>query len=121
VEAKDRLDAQTGMVAMDGSRARALLGVHLHATTEEVRRAFRRAARRSHPDAGGDARAFRCLVAARDALLDAAPLARSAHSWDLAVREPAIDLLDVARRRPAPSPPAPVADFEAVLAAVRAA
>ncbi|HEX4901799.1 MAG TPA: DnaJ domain-containing protein [Acidimicrobiales bacterium] len=102
---------------MDGSRARALLGVPAHATEEEVRRAFRRAARRAHPDAGGDASVFRTLLAARDVLAAAAPLARPAGSWDPVLREPRVDLLDVARRWAEPSPPPPAPDFDALLAA----
>jgi hypothetical protein len=112
------------MVAMDGSRARALLGVRPHATTEEVRRAFRRAALAAHPDRGGDPSAFRALVVARDVLLRASPARRSLR-WDVTAPEaPSIDLVDVARRRPRPSPesvPDFDADFDAVLAAALAA
>jgi len=104
---------------MDGSRARALLGVHPHATTEEVRRAFRRAARRAHPDAGGDDAWYRSVVAARDALL-AAPVRPRRGPWELTVPESAVDLVDVARCRPVAAP-APAPDFEAVLAAALAA
>src|SRR5438477_12661893 len=43
------------------------LGVRLAAT--EIHRAFRRTAKRLHPDAGGDAHAFLALSAARDALM----------------------------------------------------
>ncbi len=97
---------------MDGSRARALLGVPAHATEEEVRHAFRRAARRAHPDAGGDASTFRSLVAARNVL--ATTLTSSPPGDELPIR---IDVYDVPRRRPVPSVARPVApDFDAVLA-----
>ena len=43
------------------------LGGELAAT--EIHRAFRRTAKRMHPDAGGDAHAFLALSAARDALM----------------------------------------------------
>ena len=43
------------------------LGVRLAAT--EIHQAFRRSAKRMHPDAGGDAHAFLALSAARDALM----------------------------------------------------
>ncbi|WP_116949985.1 J domain-containing protein [Jiangella endophytica] len=47
-----------------------VLGVRPGATPHQVTRAFRREVLRGgHPDTGGDARAFRRLVAARDALL----------------------------------------------------
>ncbi len=43
------------------------LGGRLAAT--EIHQAFRRTAKRMHPDAGGDAPAFLALSAARDALM----------------------------------------------------
>ena len=43
------------------------LGVRLAAT--DIHQAFRRTAKRLHPDAGGDAHAFLALSAARDALM----------------------------------------------------
>lgn len=117
---------------MDGSRARALLGVPPHATTEEVRRVFRRAARRAHPDAGGDAAAFRTVLAARDALVASAgpvpPTTRrnwqrlrcTAAAWAPDPPRPSIDIVDVPRRRATPTPP-PTPDFDALLAAALAA
>jgi hypothetical protein len=52
-------------------RHREMLGLpldgRLHAT--EIHQAFRRTAKRMHPDAGGDAHAFLALAAARDALM----------------------------------------------------
>jgi len=105
---------------MDGSRARALLGVPAHATTEEVRGAFRRAARGAHPDVGGDAGAFRTLVSARDVLLAAAPAVPARRWVDCAPAEGRLDVFDVVRQPPAAAA-APAPDFEAVLAAALAA
>ncbi len=45
------------------------LGLRPGASAEEVAQAWRRAAARHHPDAGGDPERFRQLVAARDRLL----------------------------------------------------
>lgn len=50
--------------------AREVLGVTSAATPAEVRQAFREAARRAHPDAGGDAGAFRQVVDAYQRLQD---------------------------------------------------
>jgi len=50
--------------------AREVLGVSSAATPAEVRQAFREAAKRSHPDAGGDEGAFRQVVAAFHRLQD---------------------------------------------------
>ena len=43
---------------MDGATAFALLGLDVTASRDEVTRAFRAAAKRTHPDHGGDRRAF---------------------------------------------------------------
>jgi outer membrane protein assembly factor BamB len=51
-----------------------LLGVPRGATADEIRRAYRRAVKGAHPDAGGDAERFRLLGEARDTLTD--PLRR---------------------------------------------
>ncbi len=59
-------------MAMSHHRARELLQVDRHATADDIRRAYRRAARSHHPDAGGDAQTFQDLVAAVDLLLDRA-------------------------------------------------
>ena len=48
-----------------------VLGVPRDATTEEIRRAYRRAARAAHPDVGGDPAAFRAVTRAWDLLGDA--------------------------------------------------
>ena len=57
------------------AEARALLGVGAHASADEVRRAYRRLARRAHPDAGGDAADFHRLQQAVAVLLDPRPRA----------------------------------------------
>ena len=51
--------------------AHALLGLKIGATRGEITAAFRRLAKTRHPDAGGDAAAFRDLVQARDKLMRA--------------------------------------------------
>lgn len=50
---------------------RKMLGLPLagRLAATEIHQAFRRTAKRMHPDAGGDARAFLALAAARDALM----------------------------------------------------
>ncbi|WP_203453662.1 J domain-containing protein [Jiangella aurantiaca] len=59
------------MTAYVGADPHEVLGVRRDATPRQVTQAFRREVLRGgHPDTGGDARAFRRLVAARDALLD---------------------------------------------------
>ncbi len=50
--------------------AREVLGVSSASTPTEVRRAFREAAKRAHPDTGGDEQAFRQIVAAYNRLQD---------------------------------------------------
>ena len=44
--------------------SRALLGLPLDATRGEAQRAFRRLAKATHPDTGGDAAAFRAVAGA---------------------------------------------------------
>jgi hypothetical protein len=60
-----------GRELTEDERYREMLGLpldgRLHAT--EIHQAFRRTAKRMHPDAGGDAHAFLALAAARDALM----------------------------------------------------
>jgi curved DNA-binding protein CbpA len=48
-----------------------LLGLKRAATREEVRKAYRRKAKSSHPDSGGSEEAFNALTAAHDVLADA--------------------------------------------------
>jgi len=71
-----------------------VLGVPPHASAEEIRAAYRRAARRHHPDAGGDPRRMSDLNAAWRVLGD--PVRRARYDRELAAR-PA---------RPAGPPPA---------------
>ena len=56
----------------DLQAARRMLGVDHRATRQDVIRAYRRAAKRHHPDAGGDASAFGALEAAYRLALQAA-------------------------------------------------
>ena len=58
------------MRALGGADPHDVLGVRRGASPQQVTQAFHREALRGgHPDTGGDARAFRRLVVARDALL----------------------------------------------------
>lgn len=50
-----------------------VLGVRRGATPDELRRAWRRAARASHPDRGGDRRAFELVASAYVRLLEGRP------------------------------------------------
>ncbi|MFO1110323.1 MAG: hypothetical protein U1E61_14140 [Bradyrhizobium sp.] len=58
-------------VLTEDERYREMLGLPLdgHLAANEIHQAFRRVAKRMHPDAGGDAHAFLALSAARDALM----------------------------------------------------
>ena len=47
-----------------------LLGIKRGATKEEVRKAYRRKAKVSHPDKGGSAEAFSALTVAHEVLSD---------------------------------------------------
>ena len=94
---------------MDGSRARAVLGVPEHATADDVRRAFRQRCFVTHPDHGGDAHAFAETLRAFRALEHTPPrTARTARS----------------RRRfdsyDSPPRPAPVRTFADILHAATA-
>ena len=55
-------------LAMDGRRARALLGVDIDAGPDEIRRAFRVQALVNHPDRGGDRVEFELVVLAFETL-----------------------------------------------------
>lgn len=48
----------------DSSEARAVLGLPLDATRDEAQRAFRRLAKQTHPDAGGNAASFLAVASA---------------------------------------------------------
>lgn len=58
-------------VLTEDERFRRMLGLPLdrQLAATEIHQAFRRSAKRMHPDAGGDAHAFLALSAARDALM----------------------------------------------------
>lgn len=60
----------TAAAEMTLKHAREVLGVSSSATPAEVRQAFREAAKRAHPDAGGDEGAFRQVVDAFHRLQD---------------------------------------------------
>lgn len=113
---------------MDGSQARALLGVPENASIAQIRHGFRRAVLVAHPDHGGSATWFDQLLAARDLLMadapaDTATVAPSA--FDRACRPPSRPSFRVAdislRARPASIAPRVRPDFDRVLADVLAA
>ena len=61
---------------MDGSAARAVLGVAPGTSRAHIDIAFRRLAKATHPDRGGSAAAFRRLLEARQVALDSVPMDR---------------------------------------------
>lgn len=63
---------------MDGVTAFALLGIDESASPAEVTRAFRRAAKRCHPDHGGDRSEFEAVYAAYEFARSHAPKQTSA-------------------------------------------
>jgi DnaJ-domain-containing protein 1 len=65
----EEIDSQT---SDEVTRALRRLGLRVGASANDVRQAFRERARESHPDRGGDARAFRELLAAYETALPAA-------------------------------------------------
>lgn len=65
----------------DPRTAYEVLGTDRTATADELRRAYRAAARRTHPDAGGDARDFRAVTRAWEAVGD--PEARRRYDLSL--------------------------------------
>ena len=77
---------------MDGSAARAVLGVAPGTSRAHIDIAFRRLAKATHPDRGGSAAAFRRLLEARQVALDTAPAAR-----------PSLPFIDAATLPDAPS------------------
>jgi hypothetical protein len=108
---------------MQDSEARAVLGLPLDATRAEAQRAFRRLARQTHPDAGGDAAAFRAVVGAWAELgatlpPSLCPVSLSPHA--LAYRAEVSRVVWAERRPPVRQPalrlPALRRDFAAVLA-----
>jgi hypothetical protein len=97
---------------MDGRRARKLLGVARDAGPDEIRRAFRARALVTHPDHGGDARAFADTLSAFEALRVSAP--RVPVRPSLPSARPRVDVYDSSPR------PAPRRDFADVLRAATA-
>lgn len=53
---------------MDACLAREILGINSRVSQEEIRQAYKRAARRTHPDVGGDSEAFVCVQQAYELL-----------------------------------------------------
>jgi hypothetical protein len=94
---------------MDGSRARAVLGVPEHASSAELRRAFRRRSLVTHPDAGGDTDAFDEIVRAFSVLDCVAPPVLEPPARMLVGARAGFDAYDSAAR------PAPSRDFADVL------
>src|SRR5467141_3130071 len=58
---------------MEDRDPRAVLGLPLDATRTEAQRAFRRLAKQTHPDGGGDAADFRAVAGAWAELLSVLP------------------------------------------------
>ena len=69
--------------------SRAVLGLPLDATRGEAQRAFRRLAKQTHPDGGGDATAFRAVAAAWADLAATLPSAPAVVGADLGAAGPA--------------------------------
>jgi hypothetical protein len=102
---------------MEHQDPRAVLGLPLDATRTQAQRAFRRLARQTHPDAGGDAAAFRAVAGAwaeLAAVLPAEPMRRRTPSVHVQAYRPVPGRVIWAEER---RPPAPVRrpDFAAVL------
>jgi hypothetical protein len=103
---------------------RAVLGLPLDATRGEAQRAYRRLAKQTHPDAGGNAAAFRAVAGAWAELGSVLPVeqpptprrtaAPSPHV--LAYRAPASRVVWTEPRRPVVS----TADFATILQAAMA-
>ena len=100
----------------------AVLGLPLDATRGEAQRAFRRLAKQTHPDAGGDPTAFRAVAGAWAHLGAVLPPERPAvvrrRSPFLAAYQPDETRVVWAERRPRPAPRRPTfaSIFEAELA-----
>jgi hypothetical protein len=97
---------------------RAVLGLPFDATRGEAQRAFRRLARQTHPDAGGDAAAFRAVAGAWAELGSLLPAERPTVRVQPSPHVRAYQAQDrrVVWAEPRPAPPRPVRrDFAAVL------
>lgn len=79
---------------MDDRDPRAVLGLPPDATRDDAQRAFRRLAKVTHPDAGGDAARFRVVAGAWEALIAVLP----------AEPETPANRVPAAARRAQPSP-----------------
>ncbi|MBG6085596.1 J domain-containing protein [Zhihengliuella flava] len=84
-----------------------VLGVSRTATAEEIKSAYRRAARKTHPDHGGTADEFRLVSLAYETLADAE--ARRAYDDATTAGRTAAEGSRSARARPAPGRPQPSA------------
>jgi len=69
---------------------RAVLGLSLDATRAEAQRAFRRLAKQTHPDAGGDAAAFRAVAGAWADLVAVLPAESDSESFSVGDRRPVV-------------------------------
>jgi len=88
---------------MDDQDSRAVLGLPLDATRGQAQRAFRRLAKQTHPDAGGDAASFRVVAGAWAVLADVLPADGPAESCTAPARQwPALSP-HARAYRPAPS------------------
>ena len=113
---------------MAKDRSRAVLGLPLDATRGEAQRAFRRLAKETHPDLGGDAAAFRAVAGAWADLASSLPAepeavprptprsgAALAYRSVIAATDPASRVVWSERRPPVHRPARPT--FASVLAA----
>lgn len=73
----------------------AILGVPKDADTAAVRKAYRKAAKRAHPDAGGDEKSFALIKLAHDVLTDAQRRAKYDATGSIDPKEPDNALSDV--------------------------
>ncbi len=108
---------------MDGSRARAVLGVSEHVSADELRRAFRRVSLVTHPDHGGDADAFTEALTAFRVLEATARAPRPVALPTIVAAHAGFDSYDtprVARPPTAATAAAAMPDFASVLHAVMA-
>ncbi|HVW31907.1 MAG TPA: J domain-containing protein [Acidimicrobiia bacterium] len=112
---------------MEASDPRAVLGLPLDATRGEAQRAFRRRAKVTHPDAGGDAAEFRAVAGAWADLAAVLPLDRPAPpgpvprpatvSPHVAAYRAPVSRVVWSELRPSPRPAGAGPDFAAVLRA----